>query len=209
MKSRIYILGAGGFGREVYQYLLDSGTTIDEIVGFLDDNSSALSDYNCKHQVIGDLFNFKLPKGALLIMAVANPSLKKQLYDFYKPKHYNFKTLIHPSAVIGGNVSVGEGSIICPHVTVTTDISIGKLCTVNAHSSIGHDAKLGDFCTLSGHCDVTGFANLDDEVFMGSHALVIPNVKVGRGAVIGAGSVVISKVRPGITVFGNPAKKIK
>lgn len=34
MKSRIYILGAGGFGREVYQYLLDSGTTIDEIVGF-------------------------------------------------------------------------------------------------------------------------------------------------------------------------------
>lgn len=205
-RNPLYIIGAGGFAREVYEYLSHSTS---EVIGFLDDNVEALVNYDYKDQVVDRLFSDDLPKNAVLVMAIAKPSLKKQLYSFYSSKGYKFKTFVHPTAVVGSNVSIGEGSIICPQVTITTDVSIGVLATINAHSSIGHDAKLGDYCTLSGHCDVTGHVSLADEVYFGSHALAIPSVKIGAGAIIGAGSVVISKVKPGATMFGNPARKIK
>lgn len=210
-KRQLYIIGAGGFATEVYEYLTSSVSHSDNysIVGFLDDNLAALDNYNYEHKVVGGLFNDALPQGSLLVLSLAQPSLKKKLYSFYKSRGFEFMTFIHPTAVVGKNVVVGEGTIIGPNTTLTTNIELGILATINAHSSIGHDATLGDYCTLSGHCDVTGNVELSDEVYMGSHALIIPSVKVGTGAIIGAGSVVINKVKPGVTMFGNPAKKIK
>ncbi|MFM7859306.1 MAG: acetyltransferase, partial [Flammeovirgaceae bacterium] len=37
----------------------------------------------------------------------------------------------------------------------------------------------------------------------------VAGVTVGKGACIGAGSVVVSAVKPGETVFGNPAQLVK
>jgi acetyltransferase-like isoleucine patch superfamily enzyme len=36
----------------------------------------------------------------------------------------------------------------------------------------------------------------------------MPGIKIGDGATVGTGSVVIKNVKPGVTVFGNPAKSI-
>jgi acetyltransferase-like isoleucine patch superfamily enzyme len=76
------------------------------------------------------------------------------------------------------------------------------------HCSVGHDARIGSYCQLSSYSDVTGHVQLADEVFMGSHASILPSVSVGDRAVVGAGSVVISKVKPGTTVMGVPAKPL-
>ena len=46
------------------------------------------------------------------------------------------------------------------------------------------------------------------DAWLGGGSIVLPGVSVGEGAVIGAGSVVTHDVPPGITVAGNPARKI-
>ncbi|MEZ9909386.1 acetyltransferase [Vibrio sp. 10N.261.51.A3] len=206
-----YLIGAGGFAREIYSYLDSIGFDKlgHDFGGFLSDFSNDLDNFNYKSGVVGPIKNSCITKNDVLIMAIADPQFKQQLYEYYNHRNVTFMTFIHPTAVIGKNVKIGIGSVICPNVTITTDVAIGKLSTLNAHSSIGHDVLLHDYCTLSGHCDVTGFVELGSRVFMGSHALVIPKVKVGDDVVIGAGSVVVSKVKSGSTVFGNPAKKIK
>ena len=38
--------------------------------------------------------------------------------------------------------------------------------------------------------------------------IIVPHRKIGDNAVIGTGSVVLGNVKAGVTVFGNPAKKI-
>ncbi|QUN06897.1 acetyltransferase [Shewanella yunxiaonensis] len=213
MKNKmIYLLGAGGFSRELYSYLERTDFTYNGYVfgGFLDDNEYALEGYDISHVVKGKLKSEDLNnEDVILLMGVANCRLKNQLYDFYKALKFEFLTYIHPSVILGHNVDLGEGCVLAPNAVVTTNVSIGKLCTLNANSTVGHDATIGDFCTLSGHCDVTGFVTLDNRVFMGSHSLVIPSTIVGADVVIGAGSVIISKVKSGTTMFGNPAKKIK
>ncbi|NOI37752.1 acetyltransferase [Vibrio sp. 070316B] len=211
MNKTFYILGAGGFAREVYSYLRENRFKIDgfSCAGFLDDNPQALDDFFLEHSIVNGLLTKELPKCSKLVMAIANPSLKEKLYKFYKNLGHEFITYVHDSAFVGESVVLGEGTIVSPQSVITANVSIGNCNTINVLSTIGHDAKIGDFCTLSGHCDITGFVELGSKVFVGSSAAVIPKVKVGNDAVIGAGSVVISKVKPGLTVFGNPAKKIK
>ena len=208
--GNLYLLGAGGLAREIYSYLSGSNFIYDnsKLVGFLNDGSSALDGFNLSHKIIGNLRSTDLKSTDRLIVAVADPALKEQIFDFYNKNNGTIISYKHPSAIIGHDTDIGAGTVFAPYSIAATNVKIGRCCTVNAFSSIGHDAVLGDFCTLSGHCDVTGNVKLGDKVFMGSHASVIPRVQVGNNAVIGAGSLVIRRVKENTTMFGNPAKKI-
>ncbi|MCS3455398.1 sugar O-acyltransferase (sialic acid O-acetyltransferase NeuD family) [Aeromonas sp. BIGb0405] len=209
--NKLYLVGAGGFAREIYSYISKKEFIVDgfKLEGFLSDYPSDLNGFNIGFKIVDQAISNKLDVTDAVIIAVSDCDFKEKLYEHYKSLGVKILTYIHETAFIGENVAIGEGTVVCPYATLTTDIQVGVAVTVNAYSSVGHDVTLGDFCTLSGHCDVTGHVYLDNKVFMGSHALIIPKVKVGQGAIIGAGSVVISKVKPGTTMFGNPAKKIK
>ena len=210
-QGNLYILGAGGFAREIYSYLSESDFSYNglKLAGFLDDNKLALEGFNCKHKIVGDIKSLDLDENDSLILGVANPVIKELLFNFYDGHAGSIITFIHPTAIIGNNVTIGDGVVFAPYSVATTDVQIGRGCTINVFSTLGHDAKLGDFCTLSGHCDITGNVTLRNKVFMGSHSSVIPSTIIGDNAVIGAGSLVIRKVKENTTVFGNPAKKIK
>ena len=203
---RAVILGAGGFGREVLAYALESGQW--NIIGFLDANPRALDHFGSSVPILGDPVSVKLPNGALVLCAIADPKTKLYVCRALVGRGAEFGTLIHPSAVVGTSCRVGVGGILGPYCTLTSDVSLGDFVTVNAHSSIGHDAVIGDGCTLSGHCDVTGGAVLGQGVFMGTHAAVIPRVRVGDYAVISAGSVAMWPVRANSTVMGVPAVRM-
>jgi sugar O-acyltransferase (sialic acid O-acetyltransferase NeuD family) len=208
--NKIYIVGAGGFSREIYAYLSTTKYEYEnhKLAGFLDDDVAQLNGFDLEHSIVGSLQDTNIPKGAMLIMGIANPILKEKVYKFYSDLEIKFVTYIHATATVGKYVELAEGCVICPNATLTTNIKVGLCTTINAHCSIGHDAMIGSFTTLSGHCDITGGVIVGERVVFGSHALVIPSKIVESDSVVGAGSVVIKKVKSGTTVFGNPAKKI-
>jgi sugar O-acyltransferase, sialic acid O-acetyltransferase NeuD family len=210
INNEMYIVGAGGFSREIYDYLSTTNYEYEsqKLIGFLDDDITQLDDFDIAHSIVGSLQNSNIPKGSTLIMGIANPVLKEIIYKFYSNLGIKFITYIHATATVGKYVELGDGCVICPNATLTTNIKVGLCATINAHSSIGHDAVIGSFSTLSGHCDITGGVVVGERVIFGSHALVIPSKIVESDSIVGAGSVVIKKVKAGTTVFGNPAKKI-
>ncbi len=207
--KQIYIVGAGGFGREVYNWMSD---VIDlesnyAFKGFLDDNPKALDGFPIDAEVIR-IADYSCNSEDFLICGIGNPLLKKKLCLPLIKMGCEFLTLIHPSAIIGPSSRIGQGSVICPKVVITCDIAIGKMVTINLMTTIGHDAKIGSWSTISAQCDITGYVEIKESVFIGSGARVIPKKKVGRSAIIGAGSVVIKEVSSHSTVFGNPAREI-
>jgi len=54
-----------------------------------------------------------------------------------------------------------------------------------------------------------GGVTIEDGVYIGMNATIINNLNIGSSTRIGAGSVVLQSQKPNITVFGNPARRIK
>ena len=203
----LYIVGAGGFGREVYGWLGDMGDASDwRFCGFLDDNPEALQGLDYGQGVVAPISGFQVEPSQLFVCGIGDVSTKIMLCQPLMDRGAQFLTVVHPTVVIGRNVRLGQGVVLCPGVILTCDMEIGDMVMINCRSSAGHDVSIGDWCTISAHCDLTGYTKLGRGVFMGSGARIIPGKSVGADAVIGAGSVVIRSVAAGQKVFGNPAR---
>lgn len=208
--KKLFIVGAGGFGREIFSWASDHPDCGKEweIAGFLDDNPRALDNYNLPVSDIMPFAGHQPEKLAYYVCAIGSPGVKRQVCESLESRGAQFISLVHPSVALGRGVILGRGVVLCPHVTLTCDINLGDFVMFNCYSSAGHDVVVGDWSTISGHCDLTGHCHLERAVFLGSGARVIPGKRIGAEAYIGAGSVVIQSIPPKAKVFGNPAQKV-
>ncbi|MFA5450379.1 MAG: acetyltransferase [Dehalococcoidales bacterium] len=208
--KKILIVGAGGFGREVYNWIDDSASQYPgwKILGFLDDDASCLEGYNYPLPIISTVEGYVPQKDEYLIMAIGNSQTRCVIVDELKRKNAQFETLIHKSARLGKNVEMGEGCIICPDVIITCDVSIGDFVIINCKSDAGHDSEIGDFSTLSAYVGINGFNKIGKRVEIGSHACFVPGLSVVDDVVIGAGAVVAQNITSPGTYVGVPAKRI-
>ena len=208
--KHIYILGAGGFGREVFQWMLE---TLDfekeyQFKGFLDDDLQALDSFDFEIGVVESIVNYTHQEGDVLLCGLGNPLMKQKVCKPLSEAGATFLTLVHPTAKVGRGGVIGLGSVICPQVILTCDVHIGSFVMMNIMSTAGHDVRIGDWSSVSAHCDCTGGVVIGESVFLGSGARIIPKKKVENHAIIGAGSVVIRDISEGTTVFGNPARPL-
>jgi len=207
--KEIIIVGAGGFGRELLQWIKDINKIENRwiIKGFIDDNLSALDNCKCDYKVIGKVKEWQPEENEVFACAIANPKTKENVVKNLKAKGAKFDSIIHPKAIIGGFNKIGEGIVIYPGARLTVNITIGKFVTLLS-SGIGHDVQIGDFSTISSHCGVNGKTKLGKRVFLGSNSTIAPGRRIGDDVYIGAGSVVIRNIKSCSKVFGNPARVI-
>jgi sugar O-acyltransferase (sialic acid O-acetyltransferase NeuD family) len=215
--KKIIIVGAGGFGREVYSWLThhEEYNRKWNIKGFLDDVKAGgnvspndpINNYPVK--VLNSIDKYIPEKNDLFIVAVGEPKSKETIIKRLNEKGVNYYNLIHPTVIISSNVRLGKGCIICPNVTISCDAEIGDFVALNVYSSVGHDAKIGDYSTICGHVDITGHCVVGKGVFMGTHSALIPKTVVGDYANISAGTIGIRKVKAHSTILGVPGKRFE
>ena len=179
-KKRLYIAGAGGFGREVAAWARDycAASGDGELVGFLDDNPGALNGFPTDLRMVGSVDSQRFEASDRVFVAICEPRVKMQIVDKLQGR-VEFATIIHPTAVIGSHCRIGVGSILCPGVVLTTNVTIGDHVHLNLNVSVGHDSQIGSFTTLNSHVDVTGAVIVEESAFLGSHAVVLPRGHVG------------------------------
>jgi sugar O-acyltransferase (sialic acid O-acetyltransferase NeuD family) len=206
----IIIMGAGGFGREVLQWVKDINKANEtwNIKGFIDDKPGALEEgCECDYKVIGSISEWQPGENEVFAAAIANPQVKENKVCGLKSRGAVFASVIHPSAYIGSFCKVGEGVILYPGTMVTINASIGNFVALLG-SCVGHDSSVGDFSTISAFCAINGHVSVGERAFAGVGVTVIPSKTIGNDAYVGAGSVVIMDVKNGERVFGNPARKM-
>lgn len=208
MKDLI-IAGAGGFGREA----LLIAKTLNKlehrwnIKGFINDIPDALDGVKCSHGIIGTIKDWEPSENEVFVMGLSSPVGKEKVAGILKAKGAKFLTLIHPCAIIGDDVTVGEGCVVGARSTIGSCAVLGDFVNI-AGSMVGQDAIIGDFSTTTGFANLTN-AILGKRVFVGTHAVIMNKLRVGDDAFVCAGSIVFSNVKAGTKVFGNPAKRMK
>lgn len=206
--DNIIIIGAGGFGREVYSWLKDTFDNKQfKIKGFLTNIPDHLNDFDdINVPILGDENTYKIDSEDKFIFAIGDIDAKKRIVTNLKNKGAKFLNLIHPTAVVAKSAKIGEGVVICPFALVSSHVQLDDFVTMNFYSSCGHDAKVGKYCILSPYATVNGFSILEDEVFLGSHATVTARRKVGYRAKVSANSAVMNDAPPYTFVYGVPGR---
>ena len=124
---------------------------------------------------------------------------------------------IHESAVVIGDVSLGEDVSVWPSAVIRGDVErivIGARSNVQdgavIHADPGTPTIVGEDCVI-GHRAVVHGSLLEDGVLVGMGAILLNKVRVGRGSIIAAGAVVTegTQVPPGSLVVGVPGKVVR
>jgi sugar O-acyltransferase (sialic acid O-acetyltransferase NeuD family) len=206
--KKLIIIGAGGFGREVLAWARQCPEHGRDWVahGFLDDNPTALDGKSVSVPIIGKVSGHIPNADEVFVCAIGAPNLRRSVQEALVGLGAEFVNIVHPSAIIGENVALGRGVIVCPQVIITVNVTVGDGVAFNLQTIVGHDTVIGNYCQISPHCDILGYAQLGDEVFLGSHAVVLPGVKLGARSVLGAGAVASRDIPEGVTAVGMPAK---
>jgi sugar O-acyltransferase (sialic acid O-acetyltransferase NeuD family) len=195
------IIGAGGFAKEVYWSLplnerADTKFFVDDKYFNGDDDSILpLSKFN--------------PNEYEVVVAIGNP---KDRYDIVQrlPKETKYFTHIHPSVqILGDDVEIGEGSIICVGTIITTNVKLGKHTHLNLQTTIGHDCVIGNYFTTAPGVKISGNCKIYDLVYIGTNSSIKEKISIHSLVTIGLNSGVVKHIEgPGVYV-GTPAVKIK
>lgn len=213
----IVIYGTGGLAREVHQLLEDiyslSTDKHDgrEFIGFIDDDISTHGTCVHDHHVLGGIQWLVENQDTMVFVGVGSPAARRRIVNQIRQAapDVEFPKLIHPSAIIGDRVKIGDGTIICAGNIVTTDIRIGKHVIVNLDCTVGHDTQIDDFVTIAPSANVSGNVHLHEGCDLGTNCTLIQGMSVGQWSVLGAGAVVVRDIPNNATAVGNPAKVIK
>lgn len=208
---RLLIVGAGGFGRETLDWLLDMPAAArdwDHIAGFLDNNPYALDGINCTHSVIAALDGYQPDSSDRFLCTVGTPRKRLRICAALRAQGAIFVNAIEPGAMISSRSTIGAGCIVSARATTGGKVSVGEHSYLLANVVVAHDCVVGNGCNLSPGAVLAGGCTVGDGVMIGINASLLPGTRVGDHATVGAGSVVLRAVKPGATVMGVPAKQI-
>ncbi len=198
----LIIIGAGGHAKVVVDIANALGYNI---LGFLDDNTAINVFANLKQ--LGKIEDCtKYIDKAKFVIAIGNNAVRKRIAEEYNLK---FATLIHPSAVVSPNATIGEGSVVMPLCVINSNTQIGEHCIINTAAIVEHDNTIGDFSHISPNTTLCGTVNIGDICHIGAAATVINNTNICSDCIIGAGAVVTKDINKSGTYVGVPAKVIK
>lgn len=228
--KRLFIIGAGGFGREVLTLAIESYGYQREwmIAGFLDSRKEILNEFSASyeslpypapaseqtraryamnHGIAGDPLTYEVQSDDLFVCALGDPVQRRKYTKNILRQGGQFIRLVHELAAPSAHSSIAPGCILAPHATLSPNARLGHFVTVSNFTAIAHDVSVGDWTSIGAHCMVAGNARIGEGVQIHPDSIITAKAVIGDGAVVAAGSVVFGKIPAGITVMGNPAKR--
>lgn len=209
----LYIIGAGGFGREVAWLVrrINEHKPAWNLIGFIDDDSRKHGTLEDGYPVVGGTeFLKRVEEDTYVVCAVGFAQIRKSIIE--KIKEYSnikYATLIDPSAIISDRVKIGEGTIVCAGTIITVDVVLGKHVIINLDCTVGHDAEIGNFVTMYPSVNVSGMVQVGECVELGTGMQVIQGKKIISNAILGAGTVVVQDILQTGTFVGIPARRVE
>jgi sugar O-acyltransferase (sialic acid O-acetyltransferase NeuD family) len=212
MMRRFLVIGAAGYAQEVAWSLREQCLRMGEAceMSFFDDRvppgelPSGLGPVNGDLDAVAD----HVDRGVQLVLGIGLPRPKAAVTARLAGLTLPWATVIHPTAVVGPNVSIDEGTYIGAGAILTVNARVGRFATINLHCQVAHDDMIGNYVTLHPDVHLSGNVEIGEGCELGTGAIVIPGVRIGDWAILGAGSVAVRSLTGHATYAGVPARDL-
>lgn len=200
MKEHIVIVGYGAHAKTLADSIRAQGKY--QIIGYTEKNKNENGSYTYlgDDSCLREIFESGCKNAVIGVGQIANPSIRIKLHEYLEEIGFSLPVIIDPSAVIGKDVTIGEGTFVGKGVIIESGSVIGKECIINTKTMISHDGKIGDFSHVT-VANICGGASVGNFCFVGAGATVISGVNVGNNVIVGAGTIVIKDVEDNMKVI--------
>jgi len=204
LKNSIILIGGGGHGRVVIDAIKSAKSF--NIYGILDPSlrrNSIISGV----KVIGPdgmlpiLFKNGIKNAFISVGSIGDHEPRKKIYGNLKKIGFRLPSVVHPKAVVAGDVRLGEGAFVAAGAILNPGVKIGRNAIINTRSSVDHDCGIGDFVHVAPGAVLSGGVKIKEGAHIGTGASVIQNIKIGKNAMIGAGQTVRVNISDGARYF--------
>lgn len=211
-KIPIVIIGAGGHAAAIADIIQKQGRY--RIIGYTAPRKRSPASclgykYLGDDSILPNLVEEGVNLSALGVGGTGDNRPRSKLYEQILKLGFSFPVLSHPTAIVSGNVILGNGTVIAPGAVVNPRVETGKNVIINSGAVIEHDSSIGDHVHVAPGAVLCGGVRVGRLAHVGAGAVIIQGVKIGEGTIVGAGAVVLHDVKPWAVVAGNPARVIR
>ena len=201
--EELVLVGFGGHAKSIVDSIEAAG--IYHIAGYTDPKSRCeYHGYKClgTDDDLAWLFQNGIRKAVVSVGYLGKGNLRNRLYEKLKQVGYQLPAIIDPSAVIGKDVKIGEGTYIGKRAVLNAGTQIGKMSIINTGAIVEHESKVGEFTHIAVGSVLCGSVSVGRKCLIGAGAVVIQEIEIEDEAVIGAGSVILGHIKRAETVYG-------
>ena len=213
MDKNYYIIGSGGFAKEVYTLTLQTLTNSNYFKGFIDldplKESILIGDKNLPIFDQGEFLDTISPTEEIeLYIGIGNPIVIDEISKIFTD--YNFPNLIHPNVIYDLNsINFGRGNILTAGCILTVDILVGSFNIFNLSTTVGHEVSIGNNNIFNPGVNISGSVKIGSSNLFGTSATILQALKIESNNVIGASSLLTKSIKSDNVMIGVPAKNIK
>jgi len=176
---------------------LDLGSKVlgYQVIGRQEDLKILVKKYNIEAGIItiGDNWTRKLVKDIIITQI---PS-------------FEFVSAIHPSVILGSNVTIGTGTVIMAGCIISPNSVIGDFCFLASGAILEHDSLMEEFSSLSAGSTTGGKVTIRKYTAITLGVVIFDRIEIGEHSVVGSGSLVTKNIPAYVVAYGAPAKVIR
>jgi|TARA_B100000902_G_C27322399_1_gene925623 sugar O-acyltransferase (sialic acid O-acetyltransferase NeuD family) len=145
------------------------------------------------------------------IITIGDNWIRKNIFDYVSDLVPSFKWVnaIHPSVIIGSNVTLGVGVIAMAGVIFNPGAFIGNFTFYATGCQIEHDCNIGDFASVSAGSVLGGFVSVGRYSAITMNVTIFDRLSIGDNTVVGSASLVTKSLPSNVLAYGNPTKIIR
>lgn len=208
---RLVLLGGGGHASDVLGALRACNHVSPrfDVLGCVDDGDPDRRRLGRRGlPYLGPIPALASHEPCAVIGAVGYPAGRRAMVERAKPVAL-CPAVIHPTAVVGEDVSFGAGTVCLALTQISALVTVGANVLISYGALVGHDCVIADDCSIMPGAVLSGEVRVGTGALIGTNATVLEGRMIGAGARVGAGCVVTRDVPAGATVMGEPARQIE
>ncbi len=104
---------------------------------------------------------------------IGHGNIRERLYRQLKDIGYTLPNIIDNTAIVSGNVKLGEGVFVGKKAVINAGAEIGNMCILNTGTIVEHDCKVDDFSHVAVGAVLCGGVAVGEGTLIGANATII------------------------------------